>query len=180
VSTMDRCRLHLNSELAREVWRAVLCRHIAGKDGGVGTVNQCAGRLGWFLLRLTRQECMDLFVASDMRLTEPASEELHPPKTEDPADVVFRLRACAKAWPRGGYRDPESQAFIESWFSKLKEREIWRTDYETLADARAGTARYVERYHHRPHQFLGPRTPKEVGQTWEDAQETEAPRNQAA
>src|SRR4051794_9257075 len=23
---------------------------------------------------------------------------------------------------RGGYRDPESQAFIESWFSKLKER----------------------------------------------------------
>jgi putative transposase len=23
---------------------------------------------------------------------------------------------------RGGYRDPESQAFIESWFSKLNER----------------------------------------------------------
>jgi transposase InsO family protein len=26
---------------------------------------------------------------------------------------------------RGGYRDPESQAFIESWFAKLKEREVW-------------------------------------------------------
>ena len=26
---------------------------------------------------------------------------------------------------RGGYRDPESQAFIESWFGKLKEREVW-------------------------------------------------------
>jgi len=25
---------------------------------------------------------------------------------------------------RGGYRDPESQAFIESWFGKLKEREV--------------------------------------------------------
>jgi len=25
---------------------------------------------------------------------------------------------------RGGYRDPESQAFIESWFEKLKEREV--------------------------------------------------------
>ena len=39
---------------------------------------------------------------------------------------------------------------------------------------------YVERYHHRPHQFLAYRTPKEVRQTWEDARETEALRNQAA
>ncbi len=81
---------------------------------------------------------------------------------------------------RGGYRDPESQAFIESWFSKLKEREVWRHDYETLADARAGVERYVNRYHHRPHQFLGYRTPKEVRQTWEDAREVERLRNQAA
>jgi putative transposase len=27
---------------------------------------------------------------------------------------------------RGGYRDPESQAFIESWFRYLKERCVWR------------------------------------------------------
>src|SRR5262245_18633788 len=33
---------------------------------------------------------------------------------------------------RGGYRDPESQAFIESWFGKLKEREVWLDEYETL------------------------------------------------
>ncbi len=81
---------------------------------------------------------------------------------------------------RGGYRDPESQAFIESWFGGLKRREVWRNDYETLADARAGIGAYVERYHHRPHQFLGYRTPKEVRQTWDDAQETEALRNHAA
>ncbi len=30
---------------------------------------------------------------------------------------------------RGGYRDPESQAFIESWFGKLKEREVWLNEY---------------------------------------------------
>lgn len=30
---------------------------------------------------------------------------------------------------RGGYRDPESQAFIESWFAKLKEREVWLNEY---------------------------------------------------
>ena len=81
---------------------------------------------------------------------------------------------------RGGYRDPESQAFIESWFSKLKERCVWREEFETLDDARRAVGAYVERYHHRPHQFLGYRTPKEVRQTWEDARESEALRNQAA
>ena len=75
---------------------------------------------------------------------------------------------------RGGYRDPESQAFIESWFSKLKERLVWRPEFETLEDARAAIAAYVETYHHRPHPGLGYRTPKEVRETREDAQESGA------
>jgi len=71
---------------------------------------------------------------------------------------------------RGGYRDPESQAFIESWFGKLKEREVWLNEYETLNDAREGIGGYVDRYHHRPHSRLGYKTPLEVRQTWEDHQ----------
>ena len=71
---------------------------------------------------------------------------------------------------RGGYRDPESQAFIESWFGKLKEREVWLNEYETLDDARGGIGGYVDRYHHRPHSGLDYRTPLEVRQTWEDLQ----------
>ncbi len=71
---------------------------------------------------------------------------------------------------RGGYRDPESQAFIESWFGKLKEREVWLNEYETLDDARAGIGGYVDRYHHRPHSRLGYKTPYEVKETWEDLQ----------
>ena len=71
---------------------------------------------------------------------------------------------------RGGYRDPESQAFIESWFGKLKEREVWLNEYETLDDARRGIGNYVDRYHHRPHSSLNYRTPLEVRQTWEDLQ----------
>ena len=71
---------------------------------------------------------------------------------------------------RGGYRDPESQAFIESWFGKLKEREVWLNEYETLDDARRGIGGYVDRYHHRPHSRLGYKTPYEVKQTWEDHQ----------
>jgi len=91
-----------------------------------------------------------------------------------------RLSELGITHRRGGYRDPESQAFIESWFGMLKRREVWRHDYETLEDARAGIGRYVERYHHRPHQFLGYRTPREVRKTWEDAQDAERLRNQAA
>jgi putative transposase len=71
---------------------------------------------------------------------------------------------------RGGYRDPESQAFIESWFGKLKQRLVWRTEFETLDDARAQIAAYVEAYHHRPHSGLRYRTPAQVRQTWEDGQ----------
>jgi putative transposase len=68
---------------------------------------------------------------------------------------------------RGGYRDPESQAFIESWFGKLKEREVWLNEYETLDDARRGVGGYVDRYHHRPHSGLNYRTPHEVARTWD-------------
>lgn len=52
--------------------------------------------------------------------------------------------------PRGLPR-PRVAAFIESWFSKLKEREVWRPEYETLEQAREAIGGYVERYYHRPH-----------------------------
>jgi len=71
---------------------------------------------------------------------------------------------------RRGYRDPESHAFIESSFGKLKEREVWLNEYETLDDARRGIGGYVDRYHRRPHSRLGYKTPHEVKQTWEDHQ----------
>jgi putative transposase len=72
---------------------------------------------------------------------------------------------------RGGYRDPESQAFIESWFGKLKERLVWRSEFETLEEAHAEVGAYIDRYHNRPHSGLGYRTPKKVRQTREDARE---------
>jgi putative transposase len=79
-----------------------------------------------------------------------------------------RLAALEIRHRRGGYRDPESQAFIESWVGKLKEREVWLNEYETLDDARRGIGGYVDRYHHRPHSGLDYRTPHEVSRTWED------------
>jgi len=79
-----------------------------------------------------------------------------------------RLAGHGVGHRRGGYRDPESQAFIESWFSKLKHRCIWREEFETLDEARAAIAGYVDAYHHRPHQGLAYRTPAEVALTWKD------------
>jgi putative transposase len=79
-----------------------------------------------------------------------------------------RLGELAIAHRRGGYRDPESQAFIESWFSKLKQRCIWREEFETLDDTRHAIGAYVDRYHHRPHSRLAYRTPREVAATWKD------------
>ena len=72
---------------------------------------------------------------------------------------------------RGGYRDPESQAFIESWFRYLKERCVWRHEFETLDQAREVIAAYIDHYHDRPHSRLNYLTPREVRKTWDDAQD---------
>ena len=82
------------------------------------------------------------------------------------------LVALGIAHRRGGYRDPESQAFIESWFGKLKERCVWREEFETLDHAREVIGGYVEHYHHRPHSRLDYRTPREVAATWNDGGQT--------
>ena len=76
---------------------------------------------------------------------------------------------------RGGYRDPESQAFIESWFSKLKLRCVWREEFETLEQARAVIGAFIDRYHHRPHSGLNYRTPQEVAATWQHHQDDLTP-----
>jgi putative transposase len=81
------------------------------------------------------------------------------------------LSGLGIAHRRGGYRDPESQAFIESWFGKLKERCVWREEFETLEQARQAIGAYVTNYHHRPHSRLDYNTPLEVAATWSDGQD---------
>jgi putative transposase len=81
-----------------------------------------------------------------------------------------KLRDLGITHRRGGYRDPESQAFIESWFGKLKQREVWQNEYETLTDAADRINLYVTAYHHRPHSLLAYRTPAEVAETWRTTQ----------
>ena len=68
--------------------------------------------------------------------------------------------------PGGGYRDPESQAFIESWFGQFKKRLAWRSQGESLDQARTELSDDIDAYHQRPHSRLAYRTPAEVATTW--------------
>lgn len=47
-------------------------------------------------------------------------------------DFRKHLSARGITHRRGGYRDPESQAFIESWFGQFKKRVAWRAEWESL------------------------------------------------
>jgi putative transposase len=90
---------------------------------------------------------------------------------------AFRARLAERgiAHRRGGYRDPESQAFIESWFAKLKQRCVWREELDTLDEAREKIGAYIDGYHHRPHSGLAYRTPREVAATWKDHDDQSIP-----
>ena len=92
-------------------------------------------------------------------LHRPPGRARHPPPTRRPSG------------------DPESQAFIESWFGKPKEREMWPNEFETPDQARPGIADPLARYHHHPHPGPNYRTPHKAHRTREDQQQ---PQKQAA
>jgi putative transposase len=83
-------------------------------------------------------------------------------------DFRKHLSARGITHRRGGYQDPESQAFIESWFGQFKKRCAWRSEWESIEQARKEVAHYAESYHARPHSGLAYRTRAEVARTWED------------
>ena len=130
--------------------------------------------VGWSLeLRCSTDEAIDLVDhAVVARQIEPGRLTLGTDNGSAYTSRRFRNRLAEHGVThrRGGYRDPESQAFIESWFGKLKERLVWRSEFETLDQARKEIADYIDRYHQRPHSGLGYRTPTEVRRTWEDGQ----------
>jgi len=80
------------------------------------------------------------------------------------------LSALGITHRRGGYRDPESQALIESWFAKLKERCVWRHEFETLDQAREVINAYLQSYHHRHHRRLAYAKPRALHTPMDEAQ----------
>jgi putative transposase len=129
--------------------------------------------VGWHLeLRCRAKEAITLVErAVAARSVPPATLTLGTDNGSAFTARAFKLvlSGLGVAHRRGGYRDPESQAFIESWFSKLKERCVWLHEFETLDEAREVIAAHIDTYHHRPHSSRNYRTPAEVAQTWDDA-----------
>ena len=129
--------------------------------------------VGWHLeLRCRAKESIALVEqAAAARTIQPGTLTLGTDNGSAFTARAFKLvlSGLGIAHRRGGYRDPESQAFIESWFSKLKERCVWLHEFETLTEAREVIAAHIDRYHNRPHSSLNYRTPAEVAQTWDDA-----------
>ena len=127
---------------------------------------------GWALdVRCRAQEAITVIDAAVAdRAVEPGTLTLGSDNGTAFTSRAFRARLSELGIThrRGGYRDPESQAFIESWFSKLKQRCVWREEFESLDEAREKIGRYIDRYHHRPHSRLAYRTPREVAATWKD------------
>lgn len=134
---------------------------------------------GWSLdLRCRQQEAFAVVEeAASQREISPQRLTLGTDNGSAYTSRTFRskLSGLGIAHRRGGYRDPESQAFIESWFSKLKLRLIWRSEFETLEEARTAIASYVDEYHDRPHSGLNYRTPREVAETWQNPEALQIP-----
>lgn len=111
--------------------------------------------VGWHLeLRCRATESIALFErAAGARGISPGTLTLGTDNGSAFTARAFKLALSRLgiAHRRGGYRDPESQAFIESWFGKLKERCVWLHEFETLDEAREVIGTHIDGYHHRPH-----------------------------
>jgi hypothetical protein len=132
----------------------------------------------------SNRSMVDLHAYRPAAYVVPGAERTDVPWTRDVVRLLETSRSsdCPSTSPRRSVpaakpsgprrssapRRKQSQAFIESWFSKLKQRCVWREEFETLDEARATIGAYVERYHHRPHSRLAYRTPREVAATWQD------------
>jgi hypothetical protein len=51
-------------------------------------------------------------------------------------------------------------------FGQFKKRLAWRSEWESLDQARKEITNYVDAYHRRPHSGLAYRTPAEVAAAW--------------
>jgi len=159
-----------------ELWHLDMTKVWTAQHGWVylhAMVDCCTREIpGWSLdLRCRDDEAIDVVEAAVLaRGVLPGELTLGSDNGSQFTSKDFRRHLSSRgiSHRRGGYRDPESQAFIESWFGQFKKRCAWRAEWETLEQARAEIAAYIDSYHHRPHSGLGYRTPTQVAQTWRD------------
>jgi putative transposase len=161
-----------------ELWHIDMTKVWTAQHGWVylhAVVDCCTREIaGWSVdLRCRDDESIAVIEAAVLsRRVEPGGLTLGSDNGSQFTSRDFRKHLSARGIThrRGGYRDPESQAFIESWFGQFKKRCAWRSQWESIEQARKEIGQYVDGYHHRPHSGLGYRTPAEVATTWQDPQ----------
>jgi putative transposase len=162
-----------------ELWHLDMTKVWTAQHGWVylhAMVDCCTREIpGWSLeLRCRDDEAIDVVEAAVLeREVCPGELTLGSDNGSQFTSRDFRRHLSARGIThrRGGYRDPESQAFIESWFGQFKKRCAWRAEWETLDQARTDIAAYIDEYHHRPHSGLGYRTPLEVAAIWRGSED---------
>jgi putative transposase len=157
-----------------ELWHADMTKVWTAQHGWVylhAIIDCCTRELvGWSLeLRCRDDEaiaCVEAAIVA--RGVRPGKLTLGTDNGSQFTSRDFRRHLSARGIThrRGGYRDPESQAFIESWFGQFKKRLAWRSQWESLDKARKEIGNYVDAYHRRPHSGLAYLTPAEVAATW--------------
>jgi transposase InsO family protein len=115
-------------ERPRQLWQLDMTSVWVAEHGWcyLNTIIDCCSReiVGWSLeLRCRADEAIAVVEhAATLRSIEP--DQLTLGSDNGSAFTARRFRArlgeLGIRHPRGGYRDPESQTFIESWFGKLK------------------------------------------------------------
>jgi putative transposase len=159
-----------------ELWHMDMTKVWTAQHGWVylhAIVDCCTREIaGWSLdLRCRDDEAIEVVEAAVITRAVPAGElTLGTDNGSQFTSRDFRKHLSARGIThrRGGYRDPESQAFIESWFGRFKKRCAWRSEWETIEQARKEVGRYIDHYHARPHSGLAYRSPAEVADTWQD------------
>jgi len=159
-----------------ELWHIDMTKVWTAQHGWVylhAMIDCCTREItGWNLeLRCRDNEAIDAVEAAVLaRGVRPGELTLGSDNGSQFTSRDFRRHLSARGIThrRGGYRDPESQAFIESWFGQFKKRCAWRAEWETMEQARTEISAYIDTYHHRPHSGLAYRTPTDVANTWRD------------
>lgn len=72
------------------------------------------------------------------------------------------LKAMKFSFTRTGFNCPDDNPFIESFFARLKDEEVWINEYDTLQEAESSIKRWIAFYNtERIHSSLGYLTPEE-------------------
>jgi putative transposase len=127
-----------------ELWHLDMTKVWTAQHGWVylhAIVDCCTRELvGWSVdLRCRDDEAIVVVEAAIVRRrVEPGRLTLGSDNGSQFTSRDFRKHLSARGvlHRRGGYRDPESQAFIESWFGQFKKRCAWRAQWESIEQAR--------------------------------------------